>query len=148
MTAEAAKPNTKWLDIANTIILAIASLLTAWNGYEATQWSGVQGEATNAALATRFEATRAAGTGDRRYLIDIIVFSSWLEATRSGDQEMAEFLKTRFREEFVPAFNIWLASQPLTNPDAPSTPFVLPEYMPADLQARRQPGAEGGGSHR
>jgi hypothetical protein len=31
-----------------------------------------------------------------------------------------------------PAFAAWLASRPFTNPDAPSSPFVMPQYRLAD----------------
>jgi hypothetical protein len=36
---------------------------------------------------------------------------------------------TPFRDEFRPAFERWLASRPLGNPAAATTPFTLPEYQ-------------------
>jgi hypothetical protein len=50
----------------------------------------------------------------------------------AGDAELAGFYQQRFREEFQPAFDAWQATQPLTNPDAPLTPFALREYRLAD----------------
>lgn len=38
------------------------------------------------------------------------------------------FLFERFRDEFRPAVQAWLATRPLANPDAPRTPFAMPEY--------------------
>ena len=38
------------------------------------------------------------------------------------------FLYKRFRPEFEPALQAWLAEDPGTNPSAPSSPFVMPEY--------------------
>jgi len=42
---------------------------------------------------------------------------------------VAAFYEARFRDEFQPAFDAWLATDPLVNPDAPPTPFAMPEYV-------------------
>ena len=41
----------------------------------------------------------------------------------------------RFRDEFRPAFDAWTATAPLTNPDAPPTPFAMDEYR---LESQQQ----------
>ena len=41
----------------------------------------------------------------------------------------------RFREEFRPAMDAWVATRPRMNPDAPLTPFVMPEYQ---VEAREE----------
>ena len=46
---------------------------------------------------------------------------------------LSGFLFLRFREEFVPAVNAWLATDPITNPNAPPTPFTMDDYVVADL---------------
>ena len=52
---------------------------------------------------------------------------------------MSRSSKTSIRVE------AWLATRPLENPDAPATPFVLPEYRVAELEAAAalDAGAEG-----
>jgi hypothetical protein len=45
-----------------------------------------------------------------------------------GDLREAKFLEERFREEFRPAFEVWVAKANTTNPIPPGTPFELPEY--------------------
>ena len=48
------------------------------------------------------------------------------------------FYETRFRAEFKPAFDAWLATKPLTNQNAPLTPFVMPQYkLAAEAEAER-----------
>jgi hypothetical protein len=48
------------------------------------------------------------------------------------------FLFTRFRPEFRVAMDAWLATRPLTNPDAPATPFAMEEYQVAEaIEAER-----------
>ena len=48
---------------------------------------------------------------------------------------LADFYLARFRAEFKPAVDAWIATRPLQNPEAPLTPFAMPEY---ELAARRR----------
>ena len=48
-------------------------------------------------------------------------------------QDLAEFYSTRFRPEFRPAFDAWLATDPQCNVEAPSSPFAMPEYKVSSL---------------
>jgi hypothetical protein len=61
------------------------------------------------------------------------MFFQWVNADAADDDELADFYRQRFRPEFQPAFDAWLASDPLTDADAPATPFAMDEYQ---LQAR------------
>lgn len=133
MTAKTEESNNRVLEIITSIILAIASLTAAWNGYEATQWSSRQGGALNQVQADRFAAMRAANAGEQQRLVDVILFTRWLEVYRSEDHALADFYRARFRPEFEGAFSAWLQSEPLTNPNAPSTPFGMDEYQVAEL---------------
>lgn len=133
MTAKAEEQSNRVLEIVTSIILALASIMAAWNGYEATQWSSRQGGALNQVQAARFTAMRAATAGEQQRMIDVIVFTRWLEVFRSEDHALADFYHARFRPEFEGAFSAWLQTEPLTNPNAPSTPFVMDEYQVAEL---------------
>jgi hypothetical protein len=55
-----------------------------------------------------------------------------VDADVAGDADLADFYRRRFREEFQPAFDAWMATDPRTNPDAPLTPFEMPEYSLAE----------------
>ena len=57
------------------------------------------------------------------------MFIQWVNATATDETELADFYEDRFRPEFVPAFEAWEDTDPLTNPDAPPTPFAMPEYQ-------------------
>jgi hypothetical protein len=43
--------------------------------------------------------------------------------------ELVNFYRGRFREEFKPAFEAWIATRPIRTEGAPLTPFVMPEYQ-------------------
>ena len=117
-----------WIEVLSTVLLAIATVATAWSGYQATRWSGEQAIAFSAASAARVESGKAATRGGQQIQIDVALFTQWIDAYARKETELRAFYVKRFREEFKPAFNAWLATDPENNPKAPLTPFVMPEY--------------------
>jgi hypothetical protein len=61
--------------------------------------------------------------------VDIGMFTNWINAFAAGNQQLVAFYEERFRDEFKPAFEAWIATDPVNNPDAPATPFAMPEYQ-------------------
>jgi TRAP-type C4-dicarboxylate transport system permease small subunit len=118
----------KHLELIATIMLAIAALGTAWSGYQASRWNGQQAEAVSSANASRIAAARAAGEAEAETQVDIATFIQWVDARASGRPALARFYQQRFRPEFQPAFDAWIAARPFRDPTAPATPFAMPEY--------------------
>jgi hypothetical protein len=130
---DANKATRDWVEIVATVLLALAAVATAWSSYQANRWNGEQAKAAGRVNALRIDAARAQGLAEGQTQVDIAMFFQWVNATETGEPELAEFYDARFRPEFRPAFDAWRASDPLTNPDAPPTPFAMNEYQ---LQAR------------
>lgn len=130
-----------WFEIVATVVLALAAVATAWSSYQATRWNGEQAKASSRANALRIEAARAQGLAETQTGVDVATFIQWVDATAHDDADLAEFYTDRFRAEFQPAFEAWLATDPLTNPDAPRTPFAVEEYqLAAAAEAERLDG--------
>jgi len=55
-----------------------------------------------------------------------------VDAYARDEAELAAFYRKRFRAEFQPAFQAWVATKPRTNPDAPLSPFAMPQYKLAE----------------
>jgi hypothetical protein len=131
----------RWEPLAEvivTVILALATLATAWSGYQSARWGGEQSTKFSMAGALRTESTRASTKAGQIAQVDIGLFTNWVNAFAVGYQELAEFYENRFRPEFEVAFNAWLATDPKNNPDAPETPFSMSEYtISLDLEADR-----------
>ena len=117
-----------WVDVVATVLLALATVATAWSGYQASRWNGEQATTAGRANATRIESTRASALADAQTQIDVATFTQWVDAYANGDGTLARFYKRRFRPEFAPAVDAWIATRPLVNPNAPLTPFAMPEY--------------------
>jgi hypothetical protein len=126
------------LELITTLLLAFAALATAWSSYQAARWHGEQAKAISQANAARIESTRASGVENRQVLVDVTTFSQWVDAYARDETQLADFYRQRFRDEFKPAVESWIATRPLENPDAPATPFVMPEYrLAASEEAAR-----------
>jgi hypothetical protein len=117
-----------WQEGVATVLLVVAAVATSWSSYQATRWNGEQAAAAGRTNAIRIEASRADGLAEAQTQIDVATFIAWAEADVTGDRRLAEFVLERFRDEFRPAFDAWTATAPLTNPDAPPTPFAMDEY--------------------
>jgi hypothetical protein len=118
----------RWIELISTVLLALAAVATAWAGYQSSRWHGMQAEAQSASIAARVESTKAGNVANRQVQIDVAIFTQWVDSYALGETELAEFYSRRFREEFRPAFDAWLATKPLRNPRAPLSPFVMPQY--------------------
>ena len=121
---------TDWIELAAAILLALATIVAAWSAYQSTRWGGVQANAFSAAGAKRVEATQATSVFTAQAQIDVQTWLNWLQQYSAGNQVGMDFLHERFRREFRPAFDAWLASVP-AGEVPPGTPFDLPEYQPA-----------------
>ena len=135
LTSAAPEERAERLEIVATVLLALATVATAWSGYQASRWNGEQAKAFSRGNAARIESTRASGLADTQTQIDVATFTSWADAYAQDQTELADFYFERFREEFKPAVDAWVATRPLQNADAPLTPFAMPEYR---LAAREE----------
>jgi hypothetical protein len=135
---EAAKRGRDWQEVVVTVLLVLAALGTSWSSYQATRWNGEQAKAASRTNAIRIEAARAQGLSQSQTQVDVATFIAWADADQTGDRQLADFYVARFREEFQPAFDAWVATNPFTDPGAPPTPFAMPEYQVASKQEAEQ----------
>jgi hypothetical protein len=126
------------LELGATVLLALASVATAWAAYQARQWTGEQSQGYSKATAARIAENRAAALANRQVQIDVATFIQWIDARAQHRDGLAGFYRARFRPEFRPPFARWLATRPLQNPAAPPTPFAMPQYrLKATAEAAR-----------
>jgi len=127
----------KWEPLIDTLIvfiLAVASVAAAWSGYQSARWSGVQSASWVQASGARVESSENYTYGHQLMLADLDTFTNYVDAYLTNNTEVADFYETHFRPDFRPAFDAWTATDPFNNPDAPISPFVMPEYVEPELQ--------------
>jgi len=137
------------VELLSTVLLALATVATAWAAYQARQWTGEQSQAYSHATAARIAENRFAALANRQVQIDVATFIEWVDARQEHRTQLADFYRARFRDEFEPAFAAWLAARPFGRPGAPATPFALPQYrLKATSEADRQERRAAAGSER
>ena len=117
-----------WVEIAATVLLACAAVATTWSSYQATRWNGEQAKTAGRVNKARIDAARASGLANAQQQVDVATFMQWVDSYARGDARLATFYRARFRPEFKPAFNAWIATKPLKTKGAPLTPFAMPQY--------------------
>ena len=130
-TSGATTHRERTLELAATLLLAIATVGIAWSGYQAARWSGIQSRHYAEANTARALANRASTAAGQDRLQDLLNFNRWLEASTQGDTTLTRLYEARFRPEFRPAFQAWIAQDPLHQPGAIPSPLLMPQYHPA-----------------
>lgn len=127
----------KRFEIIATLVLSFAALATAWAGYQSSLWDGIQTSSYSRATALRTSAALKDTEANQYRLADLGMFENWIDAKASGDAELEQFYRTRFRPEFKKAFEAWIALAPLDGGAAPNSPFAMPGYQLEQQAAAR-----------
>ena len=118
------------LEVIAVVLLAIATLGTAWCGYQATQWSGAQSEANQQQTNHRLEANRKFGLAVQTYSYDSSVIMLYAQAVQAHNTELAQFYrKTMVRKGLLPFLNKWEAT--VRAGGAPTPLLDDPQYVDA-----------------
>lgn len=129
-------------NLVAAVILSLATLASAWCGFQASSWNGVFSTENRAANSARLESGRLSDIADRQLSSDLLIFATWLEAEVKADERMAAEVALRFQPHFRPAFDAWLALPVEADSRLPAgTPFERPEYVLPTHAAAQEAGA-------
>jgi hypothetical protein len=118
------------IEFISALLMALATIASAWCGYKATSWNGQQSIFLGETAALRFEATRKLTLAGQEALVDITTFEQLYRALTEGRAEYAQRTLKRLRPEARVAVDAWLATDPFKNSSAPPGPFSMKEYRP------------------
>lgn len=118
----------KILNIVPVILLVLATMASSWSAYQATRWNGAQTVNFSESAVLHTEAARRTNIETQLVGIDVGLFVQYAASYNRGDKAFADFIFQRFRPELKAATESWLKTNPLKNPDAPSSPFAMKEY--------------------
>jgi len=128
----------RWIEFIAAIILSLATLGTAWSGYQATRWNGQKAKYSSSANTANLQAAQLANRAAMADSRNVALFVEWSAAVFQENQEFADFLLERFPTELEVATQAWLALEPTNNPNAPPSPFDMSEYRLEDLEESEQ----------
>ena len=119
---------TDWIELAAAVLLALATIVAAWSAYQATRWGGEQAKASRGASKPR--PTQPSDTiFAAQVQVDVQLWTMWLQQAADDNELGRAFVEERFRDEFTPAFDAWLALC-ARGRAPPGTPFDMAEYAP------------------
>jgi hypothetical protein len=119
------------------LLMALATLGSSWSSYQAALWDGIQTFLLMDAASQSRDADEKALTANGQRAVDGALFVEYARDLSGGQALLAEFFLARMRPELQQAIQAWMATEPLKNPNAPATPFVMPQYrLRVDDEAR------------
>jgi hypothetical protein len=117
------------LEVIEVVVLAFVAVATAWSGFQASKWQGHQSLLYGRAFTERFQADTASTLGSQELAANSAIFTAWLQAHAANNAALQSQYKARFTPDYKQAFDAWLATDPFTNPNAPSGPATMPQYQ-------------------
>jgi hypothetical protein len=140
-TANAAANHVLFEPIA-LVLLSLATVGTAWCSFQAAVWGGVSQRTMNLSAVSGRRAAADQLQNSQLAVLDVMLFSEYINARAASNETLARFYAERFRGEAKTAFDAWMTTRPFENPDAPAHPFVTNFYQPRLLENARAAEAE------
>jgi len=116
------------VEILEAFLLAIVALATALSGYQAALFDGESAKEYATSSRLRAESNTVQLTANQTLVYNAGNVTAWIQAMEAGDGKLAGILANRFTPDFRPAFDAWVKTDPLTDPNAPPGPSKMPEY--------------------
>ncbi len=117
------------IEIIAVILISVAAVLSSWCAYESARWGSLQAASYVRANASRVESLRQTNIANRQIMVDVNLFVAYSAAVSNNNSRLASFLIQRFPDRLKVATQAWLATHPMKNKNAPSSPFVMRQYV-------------------
>jgi len=129
MSEKSAEPlDRKWIEPVVAVLMALATLSTAWCSYESAAWTRRSNARMNESTGLERRAALLEVKGNQALIIHTSMFMQFLAAQHAGNEKLAAFYAGRFPPDVKKAYDAWLAQNPFENPAAAAHPFVPSLY--------------------
>jgi hypothetical protein len=119
----------RWISILEAAMLSFVAVLAAYSGYAAAKWGTESSISLAKASAIRTKASRADLEAIVTRTADSASFNAWFTAFVAHNAAAERIAERRLRPGYRVAFDAWLATDPLHNPNAPPGPAYMPQYV-------------------
>src|SRR5262245_13919029 len=120
----------RWLEPIAALIMALATVGTAWCSYKSAAWTRHSNASSNQFNVLERKAALLNLQGAQILTVQTAMFMETLAAQQAGNQKLADFYVQRFPPDMRKAYDAWLAQKPFENPNADPHPFVPNLYEP------------------
>lgn len=118
----------RWIEPLIALLMALATLCTAWCSYQSAGWTRRANRLMNDFNALERRAGISTLRGMEAATIHVGMFMQLIAAQQAGNQRLADFYMQRFPPDLRKAFDTWMAQKPFENPNAALHPFVPELY--------------------
>src|SRR6478609_12078758 len=99
----------RWVEPVTALLMALATLSTAWCSYESAAWTRRSNRLMNEFNALERKAALLEVQGSQALVIHTSMFMQMLAAQHAGQQQLAGFYAERFAPDVKKAYEEWLA---------------------------------------
>jgi hypothetical protein len=114
----------KWVEPVAALLMALATLSTAWCSYQSAAWTRKSNGLMNEFNTLERRAGVVSLQGMQQATIHTAMFMEVLAAKQAGNEQLANFYVECFPPDLRKAYDAWLAQRPFENPNADPHPFV------------------------
>ncbi len=118
----------KWVEPVAALLMALATLSTAWCSYQSAAWTRKSNRLMNEFNALERKAGLLSIQGIQQATVHTTMFMQMLAAQQAGNEKLVNFYVERFPPDVRKAYDAWLAERPFENPNADPHPFVPKLY--------------------
>lgn len=130
------------LELVAVVLLGIATVATAWCGYQSTQWNGRETDESRAAAFDRLESSRLYGLATQKVAYDANVTAQYAAAISAENEELAAFIRANLmRPEYLPFLDDWEAKVRAGDGDSVNL-FTDEAYLEAQFKDSQVAGAK------
>ena len=116
------------IEIITVVLLAVATVGSAWSAYQVSKWNGVETDEARASAVLRIESSREYALATQKVSYDAATVAQYASAVADGNQDLQDFLRaTLVRPGFVPIFESWEAQ--LAAGQTPTNLLADEEYL-------------------
>ena len=107
------------LEVLAMLLLGIATVGSAWCGYQASKWNGEQADLARAASDARVESTRLFTLSVQSMSYDATFVANYAQAYQAKNTDLMKFYRTALvRPAFLPVLDEWEAEAKAGRPPA------------------------------
>ena len=116
-----------WVEVAATVVLSLAVLVSAWSAYQAARWGGIQSANASQYAGHLIESSEVSTLIETQLEIDSQAMSTWLIMAAEDNEQGMRLVEERFGDTLRPAFDAWMGGS-IDGGIPPGLPQDLPEY--------------------
>jgi hypothetical protein len=107
-TRSTERAGNRLFEVLAVALLGVATIGSAWCGYQATRWNGEESELARQSSTVQVEAARQFGLATQVVSYDTNTISQYANAAAAGNTDLKQFYReTLIRPDFLPLLDEW-----------------------------------------